>query len=91
MNRGSCAIAVYELFTQSVKVHIKITDTRSEAKYITCRKLRTKKVSEIFKRPKILRYSKITLVSRNKLDVIRKGWEMVIIVKTVTGLDIKPL
>ena len=42
------------------------------------------KLYEIFKRPKFLRYSKTTLVSRNKPDVTRKGLKMVGIVKAVT-------
>ena len=42
------------------------------------------KPSEIFKRPKILRYSKATLVGRNKPDVTRKSLEMTGIVKAVT-------
>ena len=43
-----------------------------------------KKPSEIFKRPKILRCIKTTLVSRNKPDLIRKDLEMAGIVKSVT-------
>ena len=42
------------------------------------------KPSEIFKRPKILQYSKTTLVRRNKLDLIRKDLEMAGIVNAVT-------
>lgn len=38
----------------------------------------------LFKRPKILRYNKTTLVSLSKPDVTRKGQEMAGIVKTVT-------
>ena len=62
--------------------------------YITCKNFRTilipdKKVNENktvrnFKRPKILRYSKSTLVSRNKPDVLRKGLEMAGKVEAVT-------
>ena len=37
-----------------------------------------------FKRPKILRYSKTTLVSRNKPDMIRKELDMTGIAKAVT-------
>ena len=52
------------------------------------------KVSEIvkrlkFERPKILRYNKTTLVSRNKPDVIRKGLEIVVIAEAVTK-ELKP-
>ena len=39
----------------------------------------------IFKRPNILRYNKITLVSRNKPHVIRNGLEMSGIVNAVTN------
>ena len=39
------------------------------------------KPSEIFRRPKIFRYSKTTLVNQNKPNVIRKGLEMAGIVK----------
>ena len=52
--------------------------------YITYKKFRTKKVSEIFKRPKNLRYRKTTLVSRNKTKELRKGLEMAGIVKAAT-------
>ena len=37
-----------------------------------------------FKHPKILQYSKTTLVSQNKPDVIRKGLEMAGIVEALT-------
>ena len=40
--------------------------------------------SEICKHPKILRYSKTTLVSRNKPHMTRKDLEMTGIVKAVT-------
>ena len=66
--------------------------------YITCEKFRTISDKQTvrksnrpkflsvrnFNRPKILRYSKTTLVSRNKSDVIRKGLEMAGIVEAVT-------
>ena len=52
--------------------------------YNTCKKISDKKPSEIFKRPKHLKISKTTLVSRNKPDVIRKGLEMAGIVEAVT-------
>ena len=42
------------------------------------------KPSEIFKRPKTLRYSKTTLVSRKKPEMTRKDLEMIGIVKAVT-------
>ena len=42
------------------------------------------KPAEIFKRPEILRYSKTTLVSRDKRDMTRKDLEMTEIVKAVT-------
>ena len=43
------------------------------------------RTKNVFKRQKILRpYSKTTLVSRNKPDVIRRGLEMAGIVKAVT-------
>ena len=47
---------------------------------IKCPKI---KPSEIFKRAKFLRYSKTTLVSRNKPDAMRKGLKMAEIVKAV--------
>ena len=44
------------------------------------------KPSEIFKRPKILRYSKTTLVSLNKPDMTRKDLEMTGKAKAVTKM-----
>ena len=76
-----------------------ISNGKRRSNYITYKKIRTIlisdkkgpkiKPSEIFKRPKfkspkILRYSKTTLVSRNKPDLIRKDLEMLGIVKAVT-------
>ena len=48
-----------------------------------------RKPSEIFMRPKFLRYRKTTLVSWSKPDVIRKGLEMAGIVKDVNK-EIEP-
>ena len=65
------------------------TETVMAAKmYITCEKFWTvlisdKKVSEN-KTVRNSRYSKTTLVSRNKTDVIRKGLKMAGIVEAVT-------
>ena len=73
---------------------------RWSSSYITCEKFRMVLISDQksvpklnrpkclsvrnFKRPKILRYSKTTLASRNKPDLTRKDLEMTGIVKAVT-------